>query len=49
MIISDLMKMDCRTGLYVLHELTLTWIVIVAMPILVVITRVFQTQNASCF
>jgi hypothetical protein len=50
MIISDLMKCDCRTGLYVLHELDIDMDCNCSYAYFsVVITWVFQTQNASCF
>jgi ABC-type multidrug transport system fused ATPase/permease subunit len=45
MIISDLMKMVVVLAFMFYMNWKLTWIVVMAMPILVVITRVF---NAKC-
>ena len=49
MIISDLMKMVVILGFMFYMNWKLTWIVIVAMPILVVITRVFQKKMQVAF
>jgi ABC-type multidrug transport system fused ATPase/permease subunit len=49
MIISDLMKMIVVLAFMFYMNWTLTWIVIVAMPILVVITRVFQRKMQVAF
>ena len=49
MIISDLMKMVVVLAFMFYMNWTLTWIVIVAMPILVVITRVFQRKMQVAF
>jgi ABC-type bacteriocin/lantibiotic exporter with double-glycine peptidase domain len=48
MIISDLMKMIVVLAFMFYMNWTLTWIVIVAMPILV-ITRVFQRKMQVAF
>jgi ABC-type bacteriocin/lantibiotic exporter with double-glycine peptidase domain len=45
MIISDLMKMVVVLVFMFYMNWQLTWIVIVAMPILVFITRIFQRKN----
>jgi ABC-type bacteriocin/lantibiotic exporter with double-glycine peptidase domain len=48
MIISDLMKMVVVLAFMFYMNWTLTWIVIVAMPILVFSPESFK-ENASCF
>jgi ABC-type multidrug transport system fused ATPase/permease subunit len=49
MIISDLMKMVVVLAFMFYMNWTLTWIVIVAMPILVFITRIFQKKMQVAF
>lgn len=49
MIISDLMKMVVVLGFMFYMNWTLTWIVIVAMPILVFFTRIFQKKMQIAF
>ncbi|MFN7098762.1 MAG: ABC transporter ATP-binding protein [Flavobacterium sp.] len=49
MIISDLMKMVVVLGFMFYMNWTLTWIVIVAMPILVFFTRIFQKKMQVAF
>lgn len=49
MIISDLMKMIVVLAFMFYMNWTLTWIVIVAMPILVFITRIFQRKMQVAF
>jgi len=49
MIISDLMKMVVVLGFMFYMNWKLTWIVIVAMPILVFITRIFQRKMQVAF
>ncbi|CAH0335338.1 Putative multidrug export ATP-binding/permease protein [Flavobacterium sp. CECT 9288] len=49
MIISDLMKMIVVLGFMFYMNWTLTWIVIVAMPILVFVTRIFQKKMQVAF
>ena len=49
MIISDLMKMVAVLGFMFYMNWSLTWIVIVAMPILVIATRVFQKKMQVAF
>lgn len=49
MIISDLMKMVVVLGFMFYMNWTLTWIVIVAMPILVFVTRIFQKKMQVAF
>ena len=49
MIISDLMKMVVVLGFMFYMNWTLTWIVIVAMPVLVFITRIFQRKMQVAF
>lgn len=49
MIISDLMKMVAVLAFMFYMNWTLTWIVIVAMPILVIATRVFQKKMQVAF
>ena len=49
MIISDLMKMVVVLGFMFYMNWKLTWIVVIAMPILVVITRVFQKKMQVAF
>ncbi|MDR6966030.1 ABC-type multidrug transport system fused ATPase/permease subunit [Flavobacterium arsenatis] len=49
MIISDLMKMVAVLVFMFYMNWTLTWIVIVAMPILVIATRVFQKKMQVAF
>jgi ABC-type multidrug transport system fused ATPase/permease subunit len=49
MIISDLMKMVVVLAFMFYMNWKLTWIVVVAMPILVVITRVFQRKMQVAF
>jgi ATP-binding cassette, subfamily B, multidrug efflux pump len=49
MIISDLMKMVVVLGFMLYMNYKLTWIVIVAMPILVFITRIFQKKMQIAF
>lgn len=49
MIISDLMKMVALLGFMFYMNWKLTWPVIIAMPILVIVTRVFQKKMASAF
>lgn len=49
MIISDLMKMVVVLGFMLYMNWQLTWIVIVAMPILVYFTRIFQRKMQVAF
>lgn len=49
MIISDLMKMVVVLFFMFYMNWKLTWIVIVAMPVLVFFYSYFSTQNANCF
>ena len=49
MIISDLMKMVVVLGFMLYMNWKLTWIVIVAMPILVYFTRIFQRKMQVAF
>jgi len=49
MIISDLMKMVVVMGFMFYMNWKLTWIVVVAMPILVFITRIFQRKMQLAF
>lgn len=49
MIISDLMKMIVVLGFMLYMNYKLTWIVIVAMPILVFFTRIFQKKMQVAF
>jgi ATP-binding cassette subfamily B multidrug efflux pump len=49
MIISDLMKMVVVMGFMFYMNWKLTWIVVVAMPILVYITRIFQRKMQVAF
>ncbi len=49
MIISDLMKMVVVLGFMLYMNWKLTWIVIVAMPILVYFTRIFQRKMQIAF
>ncbi len=49
MIISDLMKMIVVLGFMLYMNWKLTWIVIVAMPILVFFTRIFQKKMQVAF
>lgn len=49
MIISDLMKMIVVLGFMLYMNYKLTWIVIVAMPILVFFTRIFQRKMQVAF
>ena len=49
MIISDLLKMVVILGFMFYMNWRLTWIVILAMPILIVITRKFQQKMQSAF
>lgn len=49
MIISDMMKMVVVLGFMFGMNWKLTWIVVIAMPILVVITRVFQKKMQLAF
>ena len=49
MIISDLMKMVVVLGFMFYMNWKLTWIVIVAMPILVYVTRIFQRKMQVTF
>ena len=49
MIISDLLKMVVILGFMFYMNWRLTWIVILAMPILIIITRKFQQKMQSAF
>ena len=49
MIISDLMKMFVVMGFMFYMNWKLTWIVIVAMPVLVFVTRIFQRKMQVAF
>jgi ATP-binding cassette subfamily B multidrug efflux pump len=49
MIISDLMKMIVVMGFMFYMNWKLTWIVIIAMPILVFVTRIFQRKMQVAF
>jgi ATP-binding cassette, subfamily B, multidrug efflux pump len=49
MIISDMLKMVVVLGFMLYMNYKLTWIVIVAMPILVFITRIFQKKMQVAF
>jgi ATP-binding cassette, subfamily B, multidrug efflux pump len=49
MIISDLMKMIVVLGFMLYMNYKLTWIVIVAMPVLVFFTRIFQKKMQVAF
>lgn len=49
MIISDLLKMIFVLGFMLFMNWKLTWIVIVAMPVLVIITRIFQKKMQLAF
>ena len=48
MIISDLMKMVVVLGFMFFMNWTLTWIVIVAMPLLHIFHSYFSEKNADC-
>ena len=49
MIISDLMKMVVVLGFMFYMNWRLTWIVVLAMPILVYVTRIFQKKMQVAF
>lgn len=49
MIISDLMKMVALLCFMFYMNWKLTWVVIIAMPVLVIVTRIFQKKMASAF
>jgi ATP-binding cassette, subfamily B, multidrug efflux pump len=49
MIISDLMKMIVVLGFMIYMNWKLTWIVVIAMPVLLYITRIFQRKMQVAF